>query len=142
MYDDIMVEVYDMYTETITLVGFLAMLAFAISLLGLLGIVTFQVESRIKEIGVRKVLGADVGNLVLLLARRELSLLLVSTVLAVPLALWIASVFLEDFAHRVDVGATSVLPGILLVYLFAFLTVGGQALRAAIANPVEALRYE
>jgi len=141
-YEDIMDETYDMYTETITLIGFLAGLAFAISLLGLLGIVTFQVESRIKEIGIRKVLGAGVGNLVLLLGRRELSLLLIATVLAVPASIFLATLFLESFAHRVTIGVSSILPGILVVYLCAFVTIGWQALRAIISNPVEALRYE
>lgn len=142
LYDDIIVEVYDTFTQTTAIVGFLTVLAFVVSLLGLLGIVTFQVESRIKEIGIRQVLGAGMGNLLVMLARREIVLLLVATGVAIPLSLWIASVYLEMFAHRIELGPAVVLPAILIVYLCAGLTIGWQALRAAVANPVDALRYE
>jgi putative ABC transport system permease protein len=141
-YDDIIEDVYDYFTETMTIVGFLTIVAFVVSLLGLLGIVTFQVESRIKEIGVRKVLGAGMGNLLVMLSRRELVLLLIATVVAIPLSLWIASLYLETFAHRIELGVSVVLPAVLIVYLCAGVTIGWQTLRAASANPVEALRYE
>jgi putative ABC transport system permease protein len=142
LYGDIITDVYRMYTDMGVLVGFLAVLALTITFLGLFGIVAFQVERRIKEIGIRKVLGATLASLVLLLARRELFLLLISTLLAVPVGLLLSSLFLEDFAQRIGLGAMSVLPGLIFMYACALLTIGGQALKAAYANPVEALRYE
>ena len=142
MYDEILEDVYDISFETMAIVGFLAVLVFAVSLLGLLGIVTFQVESRVKEIGIRKVLGAETRNLLLLLARKEMALLLLSTLIAVPAGLVLSSGFLEEFAHRIALGVFDVLPAILIVYLCAGTTVVLQAIRAAVANPVGALKYE
>lgn len=142
MYNDIIEEVYDTFAEMITIVGSLAILAFGISLLGLLGIVTFQVESRAKEIGIRKILGAGARNLLLLLARRELTLLAVSTALAIPIGLFISSEFLTSFAHKIDLGISVLLPGIFLVYACAGATIALQALRAVRANSAEVLKYE
>ncbi|MBI3110433.1 MAG: ABC transporter permease [Ignavibacteriales bacterium] len=142
MYGDIIEEVYDTFGDMISIVGSLALLAFGISLLGLLGIVTFQVESRAREIGIRKILGAGLRNLVVLLARRELTLLSISTILAVPLGLFISSEFLTSFAHRIDLGVSVLLPGILLIYFCAGVTIAVQTVRAVGANPADTLKSE
>ena len=142
MYDEILEQVYDTHAEIMTIVGFLAVLVFGISLLGLLGIVTFQVESRVKEIGIRKVLGADMRSILLLLARKEIVLLAISTVIAIPAGLMLASIFLEEFDRRIVLGVSDVLPAVFLVYACAGVTVALQTIRAAVASPVDALKYE
>jgi putative ABC transport system permease protein len=142
MYGEVLDEVYDFFSESVTIVGFLGFLAFGISLLGLLGIVTFQVERRAREIGIRRILGAETRNLLLLLARKEAVLLLIATAIAIPAGLFFASAFLEQFAQRIELGISSVLPALGVVYLCAGGTIVVQAIRAAVANPVETLRYE
>lgn len=124
------------------MIAFLAALALTISLLGLLGIATFNAESRIKEVGVRKVLGADLQKLVLLLSKNDLLLMLIATAIAVPLSVWLVGMLLQSFAYRIDVGPGIILPGVLSVFALSGLTIGWQAVKAALVNPVRALRYE
>jgi len=128
----------DMYR----LIGFIALLAVIIACLGLLGIASFNVESRTREISIRKVLGADVRTLVLLLSREFLILIGIATVLSMPLAWFLASNWLQGFAYRISLG-----PGILglsLVILLAIAAsaIGSQTMKAALANPVDNLHQD
>lgn len=141
-YDDLIQQVYSYFQDMMFIVGFLAALALTISLLGLLGIATFNAESRIKEIGIRKVMGANLRQLMVLLSRQDAVLLGIAAIVAVPLSLWLASMLLQTFAYRIDLGVSVLLPGVMAIFLLAGLTIGWQALKAALANPVEALRYE
>lgn len=141
-YEDVLQDVYKTFRDLIFMIGFLALLAFTISMLGLLGIATFTAESKIKEIGVRKVLGAGVYNLVLMLSRHYMLLLGIAALLAVPLSLWLANLLLQQFAFRITLGPNVILPGLAAVFCAGAITVGWQALRAALTNPVQALRYE
>jgi putative ABC transport system permease protein len=125
-----------------TLARWFAGLAIFIACLGLFGLAAFTAQQRTKEIGVRKVLGASTPGLVALVSREFLGLVLVAFVLAVPLAFWAMSRWLEDFAYRITLG-----PGIFLLagglaLAIAMLTVGYHALRAASADPVQSLRSE
>ncbi len=141
-YEEVLQDVYKMFRDIIFMVGFLSLLAFTISMLGLLGIATFTAETKIKEVGVRKVLGADVSQLVLLLSRHYMILLGVAALIAVPFSLWLANLLLQQFAFRITLGPSVILPGLLVVFMTGAITVGWQALRAALTNPVQALRYE
>jgi len=117
-------------------------LAVFVSCLGLLGLAAFTAESRTKEIGIRKVLGASVASIIGLLSQGFLKLVAIAIVIATPLAYWGASRWLQDFAYRVDVSWwVFALAGAMAVAI-AFLTVATQAFRAARANPVHALRSE
>ena len=117
-------------------------LAIIIASLGLFGLAAFTAERRTKEIGIRKVLGASVGQIVALLSREFLVLVLIANVIAWPVAWYAMSRWLENFAYRIDLGlGTFILAG-LLALVIALATVSYQAVKAATANPVEALRYE
>ncbi|MDP2884758.1 MAG: ABC transporter permease [Ignavibacteria bacterium] len=119
-----------------------AALAVFVACLGLFGLVSYTAERRTKEIGVRKVLGASNGGIVSLLSKDFLRLIVIANLIAWPIAYLALSKWLEDFAYRVDLSwwMFVLVGGITL--LIAFVTVALQAIRAARANPVEALRYE
>jgi putative ABC transport system permease protein len=117
-------------------------MAVLISCLGLFGLAAFSAEQRNKEIGIRKVLGASVSSIVRLLSREFVWLVGFSLVLAIPIAWWAMNKWLQGFAYRVPLSWWMfVLAGGLAV-LIALLTVSFQAIRAAIANPIRALRSE
>ena len=117
-------------------------LAILIACLGLFGLATFAAHQRTKEIGVRKVLGASVSGITGLLARDFLKLVLVSIVLASPVAYWLMHKWLADFAYRIDMQWWIFAAAGLLAVAVAFLTVSYQSIRAALMNPVESLRSE
>jgi putative ABC transport system permease protein len=122
--------------------GLFALFAVAIACFGLLGLSAYNVAQRTKEIGVRKVLGASTENLLLLLSRDFLLLVGVAFVIAVPVT-WLAmDSWLQSFAYRIGISWWIFgLAGVLAAAI-AFVTVGGQAIRAAMQNPVESLRTE
>ena len=119
-----------------------ALLAILIACLGLFGLVTYMAEQRTREIGVRKVLGASVNNIVGLMSRDFLRLVLVSAVIAFPAAYFIMHRWLQDYAYRVSIGWWVFIAAGLATLVIAFLTVSFQAIRAAFTNPVKSLRTE
>lgn len=121
---------------------YFSVVAVLIGCLGLFGLTSFMAEQRTKEIGVRKVLGASVSGIVLLLTREFTRWVLLANLIAWPLAWYTMSEWLENFAYRVDLGWTTFALAGLAALAIAWLTVSYQAIRAALANPVEALRYE
>ena len=119
-----------------------AILAIFISCLGLLGLASYSTMQRTKEIGIRKVMGATVSNIVNLLSRDFLKLVLIAFVIATPLA-WIGMhKWLENFAYRISLGWTAFVLAGMSAIVIAFATVSFQSIRAAIANPVKSLRTE
>lgn len=130
----------DKIRETIFLLG--AGLAILIGCLGLFGLATFAAEQRRKEVGIRKVLGASVPGLVLMLSKDFLKLVLLAALIAFPIAWYAMNQWLQDFAYRIDLSWwIFVLAGIGAL-LIAFLTVSFEAIKAAVANPVKNLRTE
>ncbi|HMB89889.1 MAG TPA: ABC transporter permease [Rhodothermales bacterium] len=117
-------------------------LAIFIACLGLFGLAAFTAEQRTKEIGIRKVLGATVTNLVALLSKDFLKLVVVAFVIAAPVAYLAMQRWLADFAYRIEISPTIFLMAGLTALLIALLTVSYQAIRAALADPVQSLRYE
>jgi putative ABC transport system permease protein len=116
--------------------------AVLIACLGMLGLSLFATAQRTKEIGVRKVLGASVGNIVLLLSRDFIGLVLLALVIASPITWFIMHRWLQDFAYRIDIEWwVFVLAGALALFI-ALATISFQAIRAAVANPVRSLRSE
>ncbi|SFQ09752.1 ABC transporter permease [Parafilimonas terrae] len=118
------------------------MLAFIIACLGLTGLVMFTVSQRIKEIGIRKVLGASVGSVTMMLGKSFMQLVLIATVIAMPVAWFAMHKWLQDFAYRIDIKWWMFLiPGLMAICV-ALVTVCTQAVKAALANPVKSLRTE
>jgi putative ABC transport system permease protein len=122
--------------------GYISVLAIGVACLGLFGLVAFSAKQRTKELGVRKVLGASVAGIVELLAKDFVKLVVVANLIAWPVAWYAMNRWLQDFAYRIDIGWWMFALAGGLALLIALLTVSAQAIRAALANPVEALRYE
>jgi ABC-type antimicrobial peptide transport system permease subunit len=119
-----------------------AILAIFISCLGLFGLASYMAEKRTKEIGVRKVLGASVPSLFILLSKDFIKLILIANAIAWPIAWTIMVIYLQDFAYRVSVGLDILILSGSVVLVIAMITVSFQSFKAARSNPVEALRYE
>ena len=119
-----------------------AVLAIIISSLGLYGLSAFMAEQRTKEIGVRKVLGASVSNMVVMLSSGVTKLIVIAVVIAVPVAWWAISSWLESFAYRVHINWLIFLGASLAALSLAWITVSFESIKAALNNPVNSLRSE
>lgn len=140
--DDHFTEVYRADAQVSRMVGILAVLAIVISCLGLFGLASYSAEKRVKEIGIRKVMGASVQHIVGLLSRHFIKLVFIANIIAWPLAWWALNRWLQDYAYRVTISWwVFVLAGVVAL-LIALLTVSVLAMRAAVANPVKSLRSE
>ena len=140
--DDHFNEVYKADDQKSQIVGILAGLAIFISCLGLFGLASHSAEKRVKEIGVRKVLGASVQRIVLLLSGNFLKLVLIANIIAWPSAWYAMHVWLSDYAYRIDITwMTFFLVAVVSVFI-ALLTISFQSIKAAVANPVKSLRSE
>lgn len=117
-------------------------LAIAIACLGLFGLVTFMIEQRVKEIGIRKVLGASVNSIVQLVSTDFIKLVLISAVIAFPIAWWAMHKWLQDFAYRVEIEWWVFALAGIIAMLVALATISIRAIKAAIENPVKSLRSE
>jgi putative ABC transport system permease protein len=110
--------------------------------LGLFGLATYAAERRKKEIGIRKVLGADVSTIVGLLSKEFVKLVVVAAVIAFPIAWLVMRKWLEDFAYRIDIPLWVFVAAGVAAALVAFLTISYQAIKAATTNPIKNLRTE
>jgi putative ABC transport system permease protein len=119
-----------------------ATLAIFIACLGLLGLVSFSASQKTKEIGIRKVLGATATNIVILITRDYTKLVLISIALGIPVAYWMMTKWLDDFAYKTDIGIWPVLTASLLCIAIAFATASYQAIKTAFINPASTLRSE
>jgi len=135
-------DIYRADSQISTIVGSLAILAIIISCLGLFGLASYSAEKRVKEVGIRKVLGASLDNIVLMLSRDFLKYVLIAIVIAWPLS-WIAVYkWLQDYAYRVNISWwVFAIAGAVAMFI-ALVTVSFQAIKAAITNPVKSLRTE
>ncbi len=122
--------------------GVFAGLAIFISCLGLFGLAAYTAERRIKEIGIRKVLGASVSGLAGLLSKDFLRLVGISCIIAFPIAFWALNKWLESYQYRVTINWWVFLMAGVLAMLIALATVSFQAIKAALTNPVRSLRSE
>jgi putative ABC transport system permease protein len=124
------------------LIGYFAVIAIALSCMGLFSVATFLSILRAREIGIRKVLGATVSSILVLLSREFLALILVSFVIAIPLSWWAMNEWLQGFAFRIHISWLVFAATGLFVFLMAVLTMSFQSIRAATVNPVRTLRSE
>ncbi|MEP7165572.1 MAG: ABC transporter permease [Ferruginibacter sp.] len=140
--DDSFNEMYRSERRAGTIAIVFALLAVLIACLGLFGLVTYMAEQRTKEIGIRKVLGASVNNVVLLLSKDFLWLVIIASVIAFPVAWWAMHKWLQDFVYRINIGWWVFAVSGIIALLIALVTVSFRAISAAIANPVKSLRSE
>jgi putative ABC transport system permease protein len=119
-----------------------SILSIFVACLGLLGLAAFTAQERTKEIGVRKVLGASVGNILLLLSKEFVKWVLVANILAWPIAYYAMNRWMQNFAYRSAIGVWPFVLSAILAMFVALFTVGFQALKAALTDPVTSLRYE
>jgi ABC-type antimicrobial peptide transport system permease subunit len=139
-------EEFDKLFQSENLMGMLAALfaglAIFISCLGLFGLAAYMAERRIREIGIRKVLGTSVMGVVRLLSVDFIRIVLLACLIAFPLAWWLMDSWLQEFGYRITISWWMFLLPALLALFIALLTVSSQALRAALMNPIKALRTE
>jgi putative ABC transport system permease protein len=135
-------NLYRMEQLTGTLTIYLTVLMLLISCLGLFGLTSFSTQQRTKEIGIRKVFGASVSHILLIISQDMLKWVLLANFIAWPIAWFAMNKWLENFSYRIDLTIWPFLLSGLIALLIALVTVSWQAIRAARANPVEALRYE
>jgi putative ABC transport system permease protein len=135
-------EIYKNDQQTEQLFGFFSFLAIFIACLGLFGLASYTVEQRTKEIGVRKVLGASVSGVVLLLSKDFLKLVIAAAIIAVPVSYYIMSNWLQDFAYKTKMSPAIFIIVGLTVFIIALATISFQAVKAATSNPIKSLRYE
>jgi len=133
---------YQNETRTGRVFSIFTFLAMFVACIGLLGLASYAVEQRTKEIGIRKVLGASVERLVLLLSSEFARWVVLANLIAGPLAYYLMTRWLGSFAYRTGIGLLPFLFSALIVLGIAALTVGYHALRSAVAKPVDSLRYE
>jgi putative ABC transport system permease protein len=143
MLTGIMDDMYEAEKKLSTLFRIATGLTIFIALLGLLGLSSFIAEQRTKEIGIRKVVGASVTNIMVLLSKEFLLLILVGFVLAVPIAWWRLDIWLkESFVYYTDIGWMTFVYAGLLAFAIGMVTISYHILRVATGNPVDAIKYE
>ena len=135
-------EFYTFFEDVLYAVGITTLLAIVIASLGLFGMATYSTQTKLKEIGVRKVFGAQSKSIVRFIARSYIILLLIAAMIAGPLGYLINNLWLQYIAIHVSFGVWTILAGTFVVVLIAILTIASQTLKAANTNPAEILKYE
>lgn len=140
--DDNFAKLYASEIRTQQIFSAFAIIAILIASLGLFGLSAFVMEQRTKEIGIRKVLGASVKNVLVMVSKEFLFLVVIAFVVSVPVTWWAMHAWLKDFAYRINISAWVFAIAGVVAILIALLTISFQAIKAAVANPVESLRSE
>ena len=135
-------QMYEEEKRLSTLLAIFTALTIAIALIGLLGLVSYHALQKRKEIGIRKVMGATVSQIVVLLTRQFTVLILIAMVIAIPLAVYLTQNWLNDFPYRIQLNPWMVIGSAGIALLIAWTSIGLQSVKAASGNPVESLRYE
>jgi putative ABC transport system permease protein len=144
MMDEEIDEAYSQagFMDILNIVAYISFLAVSLACLGMLGMAMYATQTRTKEIGVRKVLGASSREIITLLSRSFLILLAIAALVGVPLGYYFGDLFLTTYAYKIAITPLLLLTGILIVGGVGVITVGTQTWKAASANPVKSLRYE
>ena len=142
-FEEAIEDAYSEFSAMIKIIGFLSFLAISIASMGLFGMVVFTTETRIKEISIRKVMGASSVNLIYLLSRGFLMLLSISALIALPVTyFFFENVVLTNFPYHEPVQIAELFTGLLAVLVIAFIMIGSQTMKAARSNPAEVLKSE
>jgi putative ABC transport system permease protein len=140
--DDEIKEYYSYFEDITYTVGFTSILAIVIACLGLLGMITYSTQTKIKEIGIRKVYGAESKNIIYLVSKTYIKLFIIAAFIAGPLAYLINNMWLQYVSNHTPFGFGIILTGIFIIIIFGMLTIASQTLKAANTNPAQTLRYE
>jgi putative ABC transport system permease protein len=140
--DDNFQKLFVAYIRLQNIINFFAAAAIFISVMGLFALTAFLTGQRTKEIGIRKVLGAGLGDLTSLLSKDFIRLVVLAVIIAVPLAWWASNKWLESFAYRINISWWMFGVAALIVIAIAIVTISIQTIKAAVANPVKGLRTE
>ncbi len=141
-YDETLALMYEKDQQTATLVNTTMAITIFISCIGLFGLALFTAEKRTKEIGIRKILGAGVGNIAILLSKDFVTLVVIALLIASPVAWFFMNRWLQGFAYRINISWWMFLLAGVMAVLIALVTVSFQAIKAALANPIKSLRTE
>lgn len=140
-------EIDDAYRQAgmkdiLVIVGYVTFLAVTLACLGMLGMAMYATQTRIKEVGVRKVMGASVRDVVILLSKSFMLLIGIAVIVGVPISILIGSVFLDEYAYKIEITPLLILGGISIIAILGLIIICSQTIKAAISNPVKSLRYE
>jgi putative ABC transport system permease protein len=141
-YDAAVRRNYEGYMSTVRLVGFLGALGLIIACLGLLGMTIYTVETRAREVSIRKVMGAGFSDVIMMLSKGYILVLMIAMIIAIPVSFLLGTQLVQEFAQRASWSAWVFIPGILLMFIFAGAIISSQTIRAALADPVKTLRAE
>ena len=142
IFDQDFARIYKAEERTGQIVAVFSVLAICVASLGLFGLAAFTAEQRTKEIGIRKTLGASVPGIIIMLSKEFTRWVLAANIIAWPTIYLIMNHWLQNFAYRVDIKIWMFILSAILAIVIAFLTLSYQVFKAALANPVEALKYE
>ena len=140
--DDKIESFYKQENQLAQLYKIFAAIAIFLSCLGLYGLASFMAARRVKEVGVRKVLGASAANIVYLFSKEFIGLIVIAFTIAVPIAWYFMHKWLQDYVYRIDISWWLFGAGGILAIVIALATISFQAIKAALANPVKSLRTE
>ncbi len=141
-FDEQLADSQGIFSDVLSIVGFVSLIAIMIAGMGLLGMATYSAETKIKEIGIRKVLGASVRGILFKISKGYIYLLVIAIVIASPIAYYVNNAWLQFFAIRINFSVWILLFGVLLLLTLGLLAIGSQTLKAAMTNPANTLRDE
>jgi len=140
--DEAMAELYIDEKKLLSIIGFFSVLSIFIAVLGLFSLSSFMTEQYAKEIGIRKVLGSSVANVFLMLSRKFMFLVIISNIIAWPLAYFVMNRWMQNFVYHTSIRWWIFVLAGLISFIVALLTIGYQTYRSSVINPVEVLKYE
>jgi len=141
-FDEQLADSQGIFSDVLSIVGFVSLIAIVIAGMGLLGMATYSAETKIKEIGIRKVLGASVKGILIQISRGYIYMLLIAIIIATPIAYFLNNTWLQFFAIRINFSIWILVFGVALLLILGLLAIGSQTLKAALSNPAKTLRDE
>ncbi len=141
-YDEQLANTNKGFVDVVSIIGFIAFLAIVIACLGLLGMATYTAERKTKEVGIRKILGAEEMSIALLLSKGFLKMLLTAVFVGAPLSYFVNNLWLQHLPNRVEFGFGTLLIAILILVILGLITIGSQTLRASKNNPIDSLKID
>ena len=140
--DDLFEQQYTFEQRLSTIFKIFTVIAIMISCLGMLGMVSFIIERKLKEIGIRKVMGASTLNVIWLIGKYFTYLIVIGSLIAIPLGVWLMNSWLENFAYQISIGSFLIFFPIVLIAILSAATILYSTIKASMVNPVECLKDE